>query len=65
MRNLDVKTNFENFDFQVLPTPTLTFILMKTHLFQTSNMNCIQNLPINVDFDSKIFKMYWGKTHFF
>ena len=31
--NLDIKTNFENFDFQVSPNPTFVYILMKTHHF--------------------------------
>ena len=37
--NLDVKTNFENFDFCVLSTTAIAFILMNTHHLQISNMN--------------------------
>ena len=36
--NLEVKTNFENFDFQVSPTPIIALILIKMHHFQTSNI---------------------------
>ena len=37
--------NFENFDFQALPTHKFAFILLKTHDFQTSNMNLHSEFP--------------------
>ena len=64
--NLEVKTNFENFDFQALITHTFAFILMKTHNFQTSNMNLHSEMysgnseaPLPPDLQN------WTKSHSF
>ena len=64
-RNSDIKTNFENFDFQVLPTPKFAFILIKRIIIKHQTCFYVQNVPINVDFDSKFSKCMVEKLRFF
>ena len=63
--NLEVKTNFENFDFQVLPVLIFALILIKTHHFQTSNINLYSEFTNWCRFWFKIFQNVLWKNSIF